>query len=415
MALTGKTGCFRAVALLVALVLAFPVASASRADLERQFRAWLDQEIWPEARSRGVAAGTFRQALAGVTVDWDLPGLVAPGADDARRKQHQAEFRAPAAYFQPIGGIVSGGRARSKRHSSILAAIERDWNVPGGILLAIWGRESAFGAAEIQHDAFRVLATRAFMSARKDMFRAELLAGLEMVERGHVARENMKASWAGALGQPQFLPTSYLAHAVDGDGDGHADIWRSVPDTLASIARYLRNHGWKSGRDWGFEVDLPHHVSCALEGPDGTRPIAEWMAMGVRRVGGRAFPPHEMPETGSLLLPAGRSGPAFIVTPNFYVLKAYNESDLYALFVGHAADRIMYADRGFYRGWDRVDSLNRSDIAALQRALERQGHDVGGVDGLAGFKTRRSIGAWQTASGLAPTCFPSTELVGRLR
>jgi membrane-bound lytic murein transglycosylase B len=235
-----------------------------------------------------------------------------------------------------------------------------------------------------------------------------------MVQRG-VPHAAMKSSWAGALGQPQFLPSSYLKHAVDGDGDGSADIWKSEADTLASIANYLHHYGWVKGRDWGFEVTVPDTVSCALEGPDRGRKIADWAAMGIARVGGKPFPAHEAGQEGFLLMPAGRHGPAFIVTPNFYVLKEYNESDLYALFVGHAADRIAYGDRRFAAGWSKVDNLYRSDIASMQRGLERLGYDVGGADGLPGFRTRRSIGEWQARNGLAPTCFPDAQTVKALR
>jgi membrane-bound lytic murein transglycosylase B len=225
----------------------------------------------------------------------------------------------------------------------------------------------------------------------------------------------MKSSWAGALGQPQFMPTSFLKHAVDFDGDGHPDIWNSTPDTLASIANYLVNYGWQKGRDWGFEVAVPQSVSCSLEGPDRGKPISQWAAMGIARINGKAFPGHEAKAEGFLLMPAGRNGPAFIVTPNFYVLKEYNMSDLYALFIGHGADRIAYGDRTFSGSWGAVGGLYRSDIAALQRSLEGKGYDVGSADGLPGFKTRRSIGDWQAKSGLKPTCFPDAELVKALK
>jgi lytic murein transglycosylase len=295
----------------------------------------------------------------------------------------------------------------------VLAAVEKQYGVPAGIVLAIWGRESGFGNAKIPHSAIEVLATKAFMSTRKEMFRAEILAALVMVERG-VPLSAMKSSWAGALGQPQFLPTSYLAHAVDFDGGG-ADIWNSEADTLASIGKYLAHYGWVRGRDWGFEVTVPDSVSCALEGPDRGRKIADWAAMGIERVSGRPFPDHEARQEGYLMMPAGRYGPAFIVTPNFYVLKEYNESDLYALFVGHAADRMAYGDKSFAAGWGKVGGLYRSDVAAMQRGMERLGYDVGGADGLAGFKTRRSIGDWQAKNGMMPTCFPDAGLVTALR
>ena len=224
----------------------------------------------------------------------------------------------------------------------------------------------------------------------------------------------MKSSWAGALGQPQFLPTSFLKHAVDFDGDGVADIWNSTPDTLASIANYLVDYGWVKGRDWGFEVTVPDSVSCALEGPDQGKRISDWAALGIARIGGKPFPKSELKAEGFLLMPAGRSGPAFIVTPNFYVLKEYNESDLYALFIGHGADRIAGGDRTFAGKWGKVGGLYRSDVAAMQRGLEKLGYDVGGADGLPGFKTRRSIGDWQAKNGQAPTCFPNAGVVKAL-
>jgi lytic murein transglycosylase len=405
---------------LVALV-AFATAGAratDRADTERLFADWLKRDLWPQARSAGISAATFNEALAGVRLNWNLPDLVMPGAaEETPRHQRQAEFGSPGNYFaeKSLAAIAAGGRLLGQRHARTLEAIEREYGVPGHVILAIWGRESGFGRADIPHDAFEVLATKAFMATRKAMFRDELIAALRMVESGLARRQDMKSSWAGALGQPQFLPSSYLEHAVDFDRDGRADIWNSVPDTLASIASYLRHSGWIRSRDWGFEVVVPDSVSCALEGPDRGRPIRQWAELGIRRVSGRPFPDHEAGQVGFLLMPAGRFGPAFIVTPNFYVLKEYNESDLYALFIGHGADRIAYGARPFTAPWGEVGRLYRSDIAAMQRSLEARGHDVGGADGLPGFKTRRSIGEWQAASGRAPTCFPDAGIIGAVR
>ncbi|MEO3384804.1 lytic murein transglycosylase [Mesorhizobium sp. CAU 1741] len=405
-------------ALCIAIAAALTPLPAAAQDITAQFRSWLQDDLWPSARARGISAETFNEALGGVRPNLDLPDLVMPGQTaDTPRVQHQAEFGAPANYFAEniVGGVTAGGRSRAARLKSALDAIEQRFGVPRGILLAVWGRESGFGNANIPHNAFEVLGTKAFMARRKDMFRDEVLAALEMVQRGLATPAMMKSSWAGALGQPQFLPTSYLKHAYDADGDGRADIWNSQTDTLASIANYLANHGWVKGRDWGFEVTVPQNVSCALEGPDRGRRISDWAAMGVSRVGGRAFPEHEARQEGYLLMPAGRSGPAFIVTPNFYVLKDYNESDLYALFVGHAGDRIMYGDRAFVGSWQRMPRMLRSDIAAMQRGLEQLGYDVGGADGLPGFRTRRSIGEWQAKNGLPPSCFPDASLIGALR
>ncbi|WP_041544944.1 MULTISPECIES: lytic murein transglycosylase [Chelativorans] len=402
--------------MLALAILCLASLPARAADVNALFQDWLARDLWPEARSRGISEASFKAAFSGVKPNLKLPDLVLPGEKAPRStEQHQAEFRAPSAYFAHIDGVVSGGRSRAKTHAATLAAIEKRFGVPSGVLLAIWGRESGFGSAKIPYNAFEVLGTKAFLATRKEMFRQEVLAALAMVDKGRVPPETMRSSWAGAMGQPQFMPTSYLKYAVDFDGDGRADIWNSVPDALASIANYLAGHGWVQGRDWGFEVVLPKEISCALEGPDQGRRIADWAAMGIARANGKPFPDHELREEGYLMMPAGRHGPAFIVTPNFYRLKDYNESDLYALFVGHAGDRIMYGTAGFSGQWGRVESMLRSDIAAMQRALERAGYDVGGADGLAGFKTRRSIGLWQEKGGRPPTCFPDRDLVRQIR
>jgi lytic murein transglycosylase len=403
------------VALLLGISFAFP---ASAAKIDDQFRAWLETDLWPDAQKNGVSKATFDTAFAGVTPNLELPDLVMPGEKPKTpKKQLQAEFGSPGNYFaeKTIGAVTSGGRARAGRYGKTLAAIEKRYGVPAGVVLAIWGRESGFGAAKIPYDAFEVLGTKAFLATRKDMFRTEVIAALVMLQKGLATKNAMRSSWAGALGQPQFLPSSFLKHAVDFDGDGIIDIWNSTPDTLASIANYLVDYGWVKGRDWGFEVSVPESVSCALEGPDRGKKIAEWAALGIERVDGKSFPKSELKAEGFLLMPAGRNGPAFIVTPNFYVLKEYNESDLYALFIGHGADRIAGGDRQFAGQWGKVGGLYRSDIAAMQRGLEKIGYDVGSADGLPGFKTRRSIGDWQAKNGRAPTCFPDAEIVKALR
>jgi lytic murein transglycosylase len=403
----------------IALVLALMPASAqSRSATEEQFRTWLRADLYPQASRNGVSAETFNEAFAGVGLNWDLPDLVAPGSPPpSSQRQSQAEFRSPAAYFseQSLQGLASSGRALAREWATTLARIEQQYGVPGHFLIAIWGRESGFGRAAIPHSAIEVLATKAFMSTRPDLFRGELIAALQILERGDIPASAMKSSWAGAMGQPQFLPSSYLRYAVDFDGDGRRDIWNSVPDALASMANYLSQRGWQRGRDWGFEVTIPANVSCAQEGPDRARPIADWARQGIARVSGSAFPEHEQRAPGMMLVPAGVHGPQFVVTPNFYVFKEYNNSDNYALFVGNLGDRIAYGSGPFRGRWGDVGTMMRSDIASMQRVLEGQGFDVGGADGLPGYKTRRSIGEWQQRNGLSPTCFPDRSLLGAVR
>ncbi len=398
------------------VVLAVPVtaeAAIDRKATERAFQAWLSDVAWPEAQAAGVSRRTFDAALDGVTLDWDLPELAPPGAPPPpHTKEVQAEFRSPGAYFDQknLNAQVAAGRKLIAQYDKQLDAIEAGYGVPRGILLAIWARESSFGRAAIPHSAIRTLATQAFMSRRKDFFRPELIAALRILQSGEVPLAKMKSSWAGALGQPQFLPSYYLKYAVDGDGDGRRDIWGSPPDVLASIANFLRSEGWDPERSWGIEVKVPDSVACHFEGPEQGRGMAEWQAAGIRQADGRDLPRFQQNRTAYLLMPAGRLGPAFIVSGNFYVIKEYNYSDLYALYVGHLSDR--FADNGaFAAGWGKVGGFSRADVARMQAQFEAAGHDVGGTDGLVGFKTRVAVGRWQESRGDRVTCMPDAAMV----
>ncbi|MFK5978606.1 MAG: lytic murein transglycosylase [Rhizobiaceae bacterium] len=414
-----KIGNYLIVSLVITLLsVASPVHAASKASVEKQFQRWISKTLWKDAQSSGVSSQTFKRVMSGVKINWKLPDLVMPRSKPkSTRVQQQSEFRSPAPYFSEkrIRSLVASGRKLAARHKKLLSRIEKKYGVPGRIVLAIWGRESGFGRAKIPHDAIQVLTTKAFMSTRKPLFHKEILAALVMVEKGYVTRDSMKSSWAGALGQPQFLPSSFLEYAVDFDGDGKRNIWTSVPDTLASIANYLNKYGWQRDRDWGFEAKVPSSVSCALEGPDQMRAVSAWAKSGVMRISGKAFPKSELKRKAALLVPAGLSGPAFIATPNFYVIKSYNNSDLYALFIGNVADRIAYGNSPFKAGWKKISGLKRGQVMIMQKRLIKLGHDVGGADGLAGFKTRRAIGSWQIKNGRKPTCFPSSELAKVLR
>ena len=417
--MTMTTSRSRAVLLGLSLDLATitPAAAASKSAVEKQFHAWIEKDIWPEAKRQGVSRRSFERAFANVFINWKLPDLTMPGEKPKKKRaQHQAEFSSPGPYFSEkrLSSLAQTGRAYARQHASLLRRIEKTYGVPGAIVVAIWGRETGYGRAKITSSEIDVLSTMAFLSSRKDLFRKELIAALQMVESG-ISPEVMKGSWAGAMGQPQFMPSSYLKYAVDFDGDGKKDIWNSVPDALGSIGHYLAQKGWQANRDWGFEVTIPASVSCAQEGPDLARPIGDWAGTGIARISGKDFPASEKKASGMMLLPAGRHGPEFIVTPNFYVIKEYNNSDLYALFIGNLADRIAYNSPAFKAEWGSVGHMLRSDVLAMQKTLVKAGHDVGKVDGLPGYKTRRSIGRWQETNGLAATCYPDEKLKARLR
>jgi lytic murein transglycosylase len=405
-------------ALLLTLLLTTPAAALDKSAVTAEFRSWLKTDLWPKAEKAGITRKTFDSAFSDVELMWNLPDLVPPGTKPPKkREQSQAEFSSPGPYFSEkrLQALAAGGQAMMRSHAATLKKIEQVYGVPGRIVLAVWGRETGYGRASIPNRAIDVLATKAFMSTRRQMFEGELISALHIIGGGDSTVDGLKGSWAGALGQPQFMPTSYLQYAVDFDGDGKRNIWTSVPDTLASIANYLSKKGWQRGRDWGYEVTIPAKVSCAQEGPDLAKPIGQWAVTGIARITGKDFPAEEKSKPGMMLVPAGRDGPAFIVTPNFYVIKEYNNSDLYALFIGNLADRIAYNSGPFRAPWGDIGHMLRSDVAAMQRALEKQGYDVGGADGLPGYKTRRSLGAWQQKNGMAATCFPEERLKGKVR
>ena len=402
------------------LLFAALVANASAIDrdaINGQFTDWLNKDFYKEALKSGISAGTFSEALSTVVPNLALPDLVIPGEKPkAQRRQHQAEFSAPANYFsaKTLARLVSDGKTQLSENRGALKKIEKQYGVPASVALAIWGRETNYGSVKIPYNAFEVLATKAFMSTRKDMFKTELIAALTIVQDHYMDAASMKSSWAGALGQPQFMPTSYLKYAVDFDGDGHRNIWTSTPDTLASIANYLKLNGYRANAGWGYEVKVPETVGCFLEGPDQGKMLSEWQKLGVLPLSDKNVPALDKSRPLYLLMPEGRLGPAFLVTDNFYVLKSYNMSDLYALFIATVSDGIE-GKRGFIEPWQKIDELYQSDVLNLQTKLQSQGYDIGKADGFAGFKTRRSIGLWQQKHGQTPTCFPSRSLNADIR
>lgn len=393
-------------------------AEPTKAAVESQFQTWINRTLWPQAKQAGISQATFTATMKTARLNWTLPDLAPPGFPPPKqRPQSQAEFSSPGPYFREarMQALATSGRALAEQYASTLKKIEAKYGVPGPILLALWGRETGYGKAKLPYEAIDVLATSAFMSTRQDLFTRELIDALRIIDGKDVSPDAMTSSSAGALGQPQFMPSSFLQYAVDFDGDGHRNIWTSVPDSLASMANFLVRKGWQRGRDWGFEVTIPSSVSCAQEGPDLAKPMSAWAATGIARVGGKAFPKQDLSAPTMMLVPAGTHGPEFLVTPNFYVLKEYNNSDLYALFIGNLADRIAYGAQGFSASWGDVGHMLRSDVQSMQQTLVKKGYDVGKADGLAGFKTRRSLGDWQAKNGLKPTCFPDEGLRDKLK
>jgi len=405
----GAQACLRVIMPVMAL-LAMPLASA---DADEGFKAFL-QGIWPDAQKAGVSRRTFDTAIKGLKPDTSLPDLVLPGNDKPTMKG-QAEFtRAPSEYLNAayLARLAEKGKALGARYKDALDKIETTYGVDRYSVLAIWGRETAFGNYKLPHDAIRVLATQAYMGRRKDLFRHEFVLALKMLEDG-IPRARMRSSWAGAIGQTQFLPSEFYQHARDHDKDGVADLFDSAPDALASAARQLQAKGWVRGRTWGYEIAIPASSNCSLEGPPGSRSVRDWVALGYKRVAGRHFPSDVLGEQAYLMSPAGAYGPSFLVLENFQVIRRYNTSDLYATFVGNLADRIA-GGGDFVTPWQDIGPQRTRIIRGVQAGLQKAGYAIDKIDGFIGSGTRREAGQYQVKNGLKVDCWPTPGLLDQL-
>lgn len=378
-----------------------PARAAPTPSSQTDLRAFIES-LRPEAESRGVSPKTFEAAFGDVaTPD---PAILA-------RTRAQAEFGRPV-WDYLVGAVSPGriarGRAQAARLSSTLSAIEARTGVPRWIVLAFWGVESDFGASGGSVPTIRALTTLAQARFRGTLFREELLSALVILERGDIAPGAMTGSWAGAMGQTQFLPSTFLRHAVDFDGDGHRDIWRSEADALASIASYLQALGWNRAASWGYEVALPPNFD--LTGYRGD--LADFAGRGVRRTDGAALPAAGQ---ASLFLPAGAGGPAFLITDNFEVVRAYNTSDSYALAVGHLADRLAGAP-ALAAPWPaKAPRLDKAGLQALQAGLSAKGLYDGEADGRAGPKLREAVRRYQIGAGLVADGYASPTLLAHVK
>lgn len=396
---------------LTALILVSGLTPA-RAETFQQFLA----ALWPEAEALGVSRATFDTAFRGMEPDYTLPDLVRDGAPPKADNRGQAEFSRPpsqyldAAYLERLAGQ---GRPLAQKYDAALAKIEKDIGVDRYSLLAIWGRETAFGNYKLPHDAVRVLVTQAYTGRRKELFRNEILAALQMLQAG-VKRADMRSSWAGAVGLTQFMPSEYVPFARDIDGDGVKDIFRSVPDALGSAAAQLAGKGWVRGQTWGYEVRIPPTADCAYEGPTQARPISEWAKLGFVRAGKRPWTPEQLALEAYLMSPAGAYGPSFLVLENYKVIRKYNTSDLYAVFVGHLADRIAGAG-DFETPWGGVAAQKTAVIEEIQKHLKDLGYEVDKIDGKIGSNTRKNVGLYQRQAKIKVDCWPSDATLAHMR
>jgi membrane-bound lytic murein transglycosylase B len=379
---------------ILALVLA-----SGHAYCQDSFDAFL-AALWTDAKAQGITRTTFDTAFTGVLPDPRVIGAM----------QRQPEYGKPfGAYVDAIvsPSRIAIGARKSAQWAGTLRAVEQKYGVPGAILVSIWGIESSFGDAQDRWDVFRSIATLAQAHFQEPYFRNELLSALRILQSDNIPRGQFLGSFAGAMGQAQFMPSSFLKYAVDFDGDGRADIWTNVPDVLASIANYLQKSGWQPGRPWGFEVFVPRGFDYRIS--RGT--FGEWVKRGLRRADGSDFP-----VTGEAILffPSGAGGPAFLVTQNFNVIKTYNNSDAYALAVAHLADR-LYGLGAIRAAWPANDfQPSRDERIALQHRLAGLGYKINDFDGHFDFDLRDDVRALQEKFGMIPDGKPSRAFLERI-
>ena len=398
-----------AASILAAIILLMP--ADARADAA--FQQWLEQTL-PQAQALGVSRATFDDATRELEPDLSLPDLAIPGQPE--QQPQQAEFvQTPAQYLREptFDRLAARGRQLAAQYRVTLSRIEREFGVPGNVVLAIWARETDYGGYRLPHDAIRVLATQGFVGKRKDFFRNEFLHALKMLQDG-VPRTDMRSSWGGALGLTQFLPSEFYKYAVDFDGDGRADIWHSVPDALASAARQLAGKGWRKGERWAYEVRAPRNTDCSIGVPDIAMPIGEWLKRGFVPALSRKLRAAELKLSASLLQPEGSYGPAFLTPKNYYVIKDYNFSDLYVLFVGHLSDRIA-GGRALVTPWSKNAQLKTSEVESMQQRLTALGLYKDKIDGKAGMLTRAALGRYQKQNGLTVDCWPTAAVLEHMR
>jgi lytic murein transglycosylase len=387
-------------AVLLALALAEP--AAARCTNTGSFERWVD-EFKRDAVAEGISPRVVAAAAPELRFD---PSVI-------RRDQGQAVFN--LTFLQFSDRLISdhrmnNGRIKMKEYARLFDRIERAYGVPAPVITAVWGLESDFGALFGKFKILPSLATLAYDCRRGDQFRPELIDALRIIERGDQRVDEMIGNWAGEFGGMQFTPSSYIKYSVDFDGDGRRDLIRSVPDTLASAANYLKTIGWRRGEPWLQEVRVPQNLPWQEADLDIQHPVSQWVAWGVRPVG--RPPQGDLP--ASLILPMGRHGPAFLAYPNFKVFVDWNNAFVYSTTVAYFAARLDGAPEVDRSGAGRVESLSLEQMKQVQQLLNRQGFDAGDVDGKLGAGTRAAVKKAQLKFGMPADSWPTAELLSRL-
>jgi len=370
-------------------------------NIEAEFESW-KQAFKQEALEQGIKASVFEKALDPIKFD---PQVIKYDSDQPEFTRNIWDYIDRATSKKRI----KKGRALLKKHRKLLDKIEKDYGVQREIVLAIWAMESDFGRNYGNKNILRSLATLAYHGKRAEFAKEELLAALSMIQKQSLSPKKLIGSWAGAMGQPQFMPSSYIRYAVDYNKDNKVDLWKSLPDILASIANFLAESGWRRDEGWGVEVKLPKDFDWHLNSSSYELRFFQWKMREVERANGKPY--EHLQRLASLFIPAGRFGPVFLVTHNFNVIKKYNKSSSYVLTVALLSE--LFAGReGIQIAWPRGDKpLSHDQIKEIQLRLTIAGHDPGEADGKIGSKTREAIRTWQLEQGLAGDGYANSELL----
>jgi membrane-bound lytic murein transglycosylase B len=362
-------------------------------------------EFTTKAKAAGISSKTINNSLANATLNQQVVQL------DRKQPEFSTSF---ADYFnrRVTEQRVNQGRALLSKHRELLTRVEQQYGVPAPYLLAFWGLETNFGNYFGNIPVVDSLATLACDTRRSNFFTTELINALRILDAGDIAPNKMIGSWAGAMGNFQFMPSSFLKNAVDFDGDHKRDLWNSKPDAFASAANFLRNLGWQADQRWGREVKLPRDFPFLEAGLKNTKAIADWNKLGVIRADNTSLPATEI--NASLLVPAGHQGPAFLVYDNFNVIMRWNRSEFYAIAVGQLADQIAGGGKLLQPPPEDAPRLHRDQVIALQEQLNQKGFNTGTPDGILGPGTRRAISEFQHQQGMIADGFPGKEVLSLL-
>lgn len=392
--------------LLFGLMLSAPVFSAdSIPQNPTPFSQWL-KALKGELKSAGISDTTIAKALNNIELN--------PKVIEYDRRQPEFNQTFWSYTDKRVNDFrIDLGREKLKEHRTLLNKATQTYGIPQRFLVSFWGLETNFGRYTGKMPIIQSLVTLSYDMRRSEFFKKELIKALQIIDQGHIDAEHMLGSWAGAMGQTQFMPSTFQQYAIDGDGDGKINLWQSLPDVMISSGNFLNQLGWKRGETWGREVKLPTNFDqWELATLKHKASLAEWSQLGLTKANGNPLPSADI--SASLLIPAGHTGPAFLVYPNFRVIMKWNYSTNYALAVGLLADQLVYKSELSVDKPKNEVAISVETAKALQEKLNTLGFDAGTPDGIIGSMTRKALSQWQKSQGLIPDGHPSAEVIQRI-